>query len=334
MESIPTEHPQTERAAIELLQAENASLRAELQALKESQAQPPPHPDSAETFNLFGLPREIRDAIYEMCLVPGIVFIKRVDHARVPNSDMRYQRQPSGPKAASQLFLVSRKLRLEALAVFLSKNQFILTGSQDMNQMYWDPVLAAKNRMKQFYQRDSLVKHHLRSVSYSLNSIENAPGVIMAQYGGIDAAKYHAYSNWEYRASNAHSNTHNHHIHNYNTTHLQNRFVASLFLMFAFPGQLRKIEINLEAMACASGCHRLVNSVFRGVENNLPRRLARAPHIALLESVDIIGLVNEEEVQSVRRAFQFADSVSVKLTCHVHELPEGYEPWDDDDQGN
>jgi hypothetical protein len=332
--TAPSEHLHTGRAAIELLQAENASLRAELQALKESQEQQPPHPDSAGTFDLFGLPREIRDAIYEMCLVPGRVFIKRFGVARVPNSDMRYRRQPSGPKAETQLFLVNRKLRLEALAVFLSKNQFIVAGPHDMNNIYWDPVLAGKKRMKQFYQRDSLVKHHLRSISFSLNSIENAPGAIMEQYRGIDAAKYYAYSDWEHGGSNAHSVTRNHNIHNYNTIHLQNRFVANLYLMFAFPGQLRKIEINLEAMACASGCHRLVNRVFGVVEDYLPMRLNRAPHIALLESVDIIGLVNEEEAQSVRRAFQAANSMSEKLTCHVHELPEGYQPWDDDDQGN
>jgi hypothetical protein len=103
MESIvttPSEHPQTELSALELLQAENASMRAELQALRESQnqQQQPPHSDTAGTFNLFGLPREIHDAIYELCVVPGIVFIKRPGVARVPRSDMRYQRKPSGPK--------------------------------------------------------------------------------------------------------------------------------------------------------------------------------------------------------------------------------------------
>ena len=165
---------------MELLQAENASLRAELQALRKSKEQQPPHPDPAGTFNLFGLPRELRDVIYEMCLVPGIVFIKRRPQvARIPKSDMRYQRQLSGPKTASQLFLVNKKLRLEALAVFLSKNQFIVTGPRDMEVMYWNPVLAGKNWCGHVDHRDSLVIRHLRSISMSLNSIENAPTAIM-----------------------------------------------------------------------------------------------------------------------------------------------------------
>jgi hypothetical protein len=306
MEFTLSEQLQTERAALELLKAENAFLTAKLEAFGACKTQQPPHPDPAGTFNLFGLPREIRDAIYEICLV-------------------RYERQPSGPKAASQLFLINQKLRLEALAVFLSKNQFIVTGPHDMNEMYWDPVLARTNHS--WRHRDPLVKRHLRSISMSLNSIESAPGAIMAQYGGIDLAKYSAYSDWEYVTTETHSRTHN-----YIAKVLQTRFAANLYLLFGVPRQLRKIEINLEATACASGCHRLVNDVLRIVQEKLPMLLAGAPHIAQLESVDFIGLVNEEEVQSVSRVF--ANSVGEKLTCHVHELPEGYQPPETDDQGN
>jgi hypothetical protein len=326
MEFTLSEQLQTERAALELLKAENAFLTAKLEAFGACKTQQPLHPDPAGTFNLFGLPREIRDAIYEMCLVPGIVSIKRRPYvACVPASDMRYERQPSGPKAASQLFLVNQKLRLEALAVFLSKNQFIVTGPHDMNEMYWDPVLARTNHS--WRHRDPLVERHLRSISMSLNSIESAPGAIMAQYGGIDLAKYSAYSDWEYVTTETHSRTHN-----YIAKVLQTRFAANLYLLFGVPRQLRKIEINLEATACASGCHRLVNDVLRIVQEKLPMLLAGAPHIAQLESVDFIGLVNEEEVQSVSRVF--ANSVGEKLTCHVHELPEGYQPPETDDQGN
>jgi hypothetical protein len=327
-DTIPPEHPQPERAALELLQAENASLRAELQALRKSKEQQPPHPDPAGTFNLFGLPRELRDAIYEMCLVPGIVFIKRRPQvARIPKSDMRYQRQLSGPKAASQLFLVNKKLRLESLAVFLSKNQFIVTGPRDMEAMYWNPVLAGKNWCGHINHRDSLVIRHLRSISMSLNSIENAPTAIMNRYEGIDEAKFRQYSEWEYVDTNTHSRSHN-----YIANVLQNRFVCDLYLLFVRPGQLRRIEINLEATACASGCHRLVKSVL-SVFQDKQRRVLTKPHVDLLESVDFIGLVNEEEVRSVHRAF--GDSMGGRFTCHVHELPEGY-PVDaevDDEQG-
>jgi hypothetical protein len=41
-----------------------------------------------------------------------------------------------------------------------------------------------------------------------------------------------------------------------------------------------------------------------------------------LESVSFIGLMNEEEVQSVRQAFE--DSMSKKFTYHVYELPKRY----------
>jgi hypothetical protein len=334
MESIvttPSEHPQTELSALELLQAENASLRAELQALRESlNQQQPPHSDTAGTFNLFGLPREIRDAIYELCIVPGIVFIKRPGVARVPRSDMRYQRKPSGPKTASNLFLVSQKLRLEALGIFLSKNQFIVTGPCDMNSMYWDPVLGDKNWEEHIHHRESLINRHLRSISMSLNSIESAPRAIMDTYGGIHTAKYRACSEWDYDGANDAPDSHRD-----IADFLRKRFVRDLYLLFIRPGQLRRVEINLEATACGGGCHRLVGNVFRLFRDEKSKCVARRSHVALLESVSFIGLMNEEEVQSVRQAFE--DSVSKKFTYQLYELPKRYpvDPGVDlDDQGD
>jgi hypothetical protein len=336
MESIvttPSEHPQTELSALELLQAENASMRAELQALRESQnqQQQPPHSDTAGTFNLFGLPREIHDAIYELCVVPGIVFIKRPGVARVPRSDMRYQRKPSGPKTASNLFLVSQKLRLEALGIFLSKNQFIVTGPCDMNLMYWDPVLAGGENLEEHihHRRDSFINRHLRSISMSLNSIESAPRAIMDTYGGIHTAKHRAYSEWDYDGTNDAPDSHRN-----IADFLRKRFVHDLYLLFIRPGQLRRVEINLEATACGGGCHHLVGNVFRLFRDEKSKCIARRSHVALLESVSFIGLMNEEEVQSVRQAFE--DSMSKKFTYHVYELPKRYpvDPGVDlDDQG-
>jgi len=321
MESIittPSEHPQAGLAALELLQAENASLRAELQALRESQKpQQQPPSDPAKTFNLFGLPREIRDAIYELCVVPGIVFIMRPGVARVPRSDMRYQRKPSGPKAASNLYLVSQKLRLEALGIFLSKNQFIVTSPCDMSDMYWNPVLGGKNWEEHIHHRESLINRHLRSISISLNSIESAPRAIMDTYGGIHTAKYRGYSEWDYDGANNAPDSHRN-----IADFLRKRFVRDLYLLFIRPSQLRKVEINLEATSCGGGCHRLVGNVFRLFQDKFSVGVARRSHVALLESVDFIGLMNEEEVQSVRRAF--VDSMSEKFTYQVYELPKRY----------
>jgi hypothetical protein len=50
--------------------------------------------------------------------------------------------------------------------------------------------------------------------------------------------------------------------------------------------------------------------------------VARRSHVALLESVSFIGLMNEEEVQSGRQAFE--DSMSKKFTYQVYELPKRY----------
>lgn len=80
--------------------------------------------------------------------------------------------------------------------------------------------------------------------------------------------------------------------------------------------------MNLEATACGGGCHRLVGNVFGLFRDEKSKCVARGSHVALLESVTFIGLMNEEEVQSVRRAFE--DSMSEKFTYQVYELPKRY----------
>jgi len=255
-----------------------------------------------------------------MCVVPGTVFIKGSDRlARFPTLDMRYQR-PSGPKAESQLFCVNKQLRLEALEVFLSKNQFVVSGPHDIYRMYHDPIISPTPGTR---QRDSLALRHLRSVSILLSSIEHAPSQIIEEYGGLRSAKA------RYRDFQDNSIDDGNIVvfHLFITLGIINRLAATVHTSFVRPGQLRKIEINLEATTCSSGCHRLVKELFGSSRVRGTEIVARRPHIRQIESVYFIGIASEKEVQAVHSAFP--SPLSDKFTFHVFE-PLVEEPFDSD----
>jgi hypothetical protein len=289
-------------STLELLQAENDSLRTKLKALRKRTIHEAPHSDPpvSGTFNFVGLPRELRDAIYELCVVPGTVFIKRPDNLpHLPSLDMRYL-QSRQTKAETQLFRVNKKLRLEALEVFLSMNQFVTSAPIGIDLcMYPYPVMSRIPG----YQDDSLLTRHLRSISISLNSIENAPYEIMMHRVDITADDYvDTPNNADTRVGDDRKTADRHRR---ITRHLTARFVATLGRLFAFPGRLRKIQINLEATSCPLGCHRLVKEVFDEVSVRLVRRFATRSNndMQLLESLDFLGTVSDKERESVRSAF-------------------------------
>jgi hypothetical protein len=330
--TTPSEHPQLEKTTLELLQAENASLRAELQALRADRTQPTPHSGSPVqgTFNFLGLPRELRNAIYELCVVPGRVFIKRPDHVPYLHSlDMRYPgRPPKRPNpAASPLFRINKKLRLEALEVFLSMNQFVTCasfGSQERERRTDPhPVLS---RIPGHQDGDpSLLTRHLRSISISLNSIETAPNEIATKHVHITADSYdfadttrgddNAADEEEENFDLEEIAAHHHDL----TQRLRRAFHAALRDLFTFPAPLRNIQIDVEATVCPLGCHRLVRHVFdhRSAATAggwLAECFAARPNNALLESLDFIGTVSDEERADIRRAFP--DFIREKIAFH------------------
>ena len=170
----------SEKATLALLQAENASLIAELKSLRENKPQQMLHSDP--TCYFFRLPREIRNAIYELCVVRGQVFISRPGYIPyLPDLDMRYtDRRRDTEPVETQLFLISIEIRLEALEVFLSMNQFVISTPNAENHNKYPHTITSCIPGGQL-----LLTRHLRSISLSLNSIEIAPNEIMLKHVNI-----------------------------------------------------------------------------------------------------------------------------------------------------
>lgn len=109
------------------LQQENAVLRAELQALRSTTqfqaSQSISRASHEQTFDFLKLPRELRNQVYELCVVVGEVRIDLL--ARLYTADMRCQ-QPKDAAAVISLLAINKQIRHEALELYLSKNHFVL----------------------------------------------------------------------------------------------------------------------------------------------------------------------------------------------------------------
>jgi hypothetical protein len=296
MDSIST--IPSERSTLALLQAENASLRAELQALRENRTQQAPLSDP--TCHFFRLPREIRNAIYELCVVPGKVFISRPDHIPfLRDLDMRYTKGRRGTESvASQLFLINKEIRSEALEVFLSMNQFVL--SAPIIERHSTHPHRLTSRIPGHRDHPLLLTRHLRSISISLNSIENAPNEITRKHVNItcDSRNYTDETEIDARAEELDSRVRAFH-HADLTERLKTRFSIALRQVSAFPGALRRIQINVQATVCPLGCHRLVKYLF----DSCAGRLGSFGDGGALEAVDFLGTVSDEERDAILAAF-------------------------------
>jgi hypothetical protein len=319
----------SENATLALLQAENAALRAELHALRDNKTQQMLHPKPASIgiCHLFRLPREIRDAIYKLCVVPGTVFISRPDHIPfLRGLDMRYTEGRRGTQAIeSQLFLVNREIRSEVLEVFLSMNQFVISAPiVDERSKHPHPITS---RIPGHRDHPLLLTRHLRSISISLNSVETLPNEIMRKHVHITCDSYD-YTDDGTREDDAELQEYDSSLmtlhHDDLTQRLTSRFSATLEQLFAFSSRLRHIQINLEATVCPLGCHRLVRHLFDSCAGRLKAYFARRDgdedgdnyndgHDAL-EALDFLGTVSDEERDAIRSAFPYR--IQKKITFY------------------
>jgi hypothetical protein len=116
---LPLEHDTVQR-----LREEVAAVRAELQALR-STTQPEASSSTVRTshgqatFRSLDLPRELRNLVYESCVVVGEVRILRP--GRVQQVDMRYD-IPRYPRAEVSLFVINKQVRRESGAVSIERS--------------------------------------------------------------------------------------------------------------------------------------------------------------------------------------------------------------------
>lgn len=291
-------HPQPEHDIVQRLQQENAALRAELQALRSitltAASHSTTHADHEHSFDFVKLPRELRNEVYELCVVVGEVRIGDDDWAQWP--DMRYK-GPKSAKAEVALFTTNKQIRLEALEVYISKNHFIVP-----NAAMWSPLRARYTRYMPGHSNPPLVLRHLRSISIPFDFRSRAD-----ENDGRRSIDFHIGRD----KSDEVDFTIEHH--NDYAVSLHRNFNTTLYRMIMEHQQLRRLQINVQNATCRLGCHRLVVIMFR--DNYFKQKLEAwvfSPLPKRLESLEFLGTINDEERRVIRSAFP--DCLRSKIT--------------------
>lgn len=288
---------------VQRLQAENAALRDELQALRSVTQLQASAPDSGtrHIFDFLGLPRELRDAIYELCVVVGEVRINR--RGSLEEFDMRYYGRRD-PKAAVQLFRVNKQIRSEALELYLSKNHFVVPAACSTGTC--DPFRYIPGDV------DGLASQYLRSISISVDGSDNSMFAARIFDEGRCA---------KFRRDNGGMGE-NVHLGAYHeeTVGEQSEFLPLILeSVFSRENQVQRLQINLEWAMCALGCHRLVEWMIYGEQGPISQgavieEWAESIDHSRFESLDFLGTVNDMERRYLLSLFP--PSMTRKITFH------------------
>lgn len=282
--------PASENKTMQELQQEIAVLRAELQALRSTTQLRAPHSISRagneQAFDFLKLPRELRNQIYEFCVVVGEVRVG--DYKWLQRPDMRYN-HPKGAKAEVSLFTVNKQIRLEALEGFLSKNHLVLPNAA-----------MSPNGFRNGYARHipgspgrSLVRKYLRSISipFDFRSVtEDCQGEYPTNFAPDDDT--HAVDDWVM------------HVHDYFAFQLSQNSVWALTSIVIHFRQLRRLQINLQNATCRLGCHRLIVTIFNdnAMKANLESCIS-GETVERIQSLEFLGTISDEERRAIRSAF-------------------------------
>lgn len=299
--------PASENKTFQKLQQENAALRAELQALRSTIQLQAPHSISRagheQAFDFLKLPRELRNLIYEFCVVVDEVRIGGAfaDY-RTPYTDMRYY-HPKSARTELSLVAVNKQIRLEALEVYLSKNHFVVPEA--LMQLFPNSSLASTEKSSPIlgYQKLSLVHKRLRSLSITFD-FRNVTDESISQ----DPVKFRAGSDtWREVDSVMH-------IHDTFAYTLIEDSVLALVGILSDHKQLRRLQINVQHATCRLQCHRLVVHMFKScrVEEQLESWFSSTT-ANRIESLESLGTVNEEERRAIRSAFPHSLRSKVKF---------------------
>lgn len=283
---------------IQRLQDENTALKAELQALRSVTKFQISQQDSEQTFDFLGFPRELRNAVYELCVVVGEVRIVRPHQFK--SADMRYKR-PRDARAEVQLFGVNKQVQREAFEIYLSKNHFVIPAADISSTYMYADVAYPFDWIPGDY-----LHGHLRSISIALDKRESIPYT-------EDFIDYHPLQDPPEEVSLVLRR------HKECSNHLQESFIKLALDTIAY-SSLRKIQINVENTSCMSGCHRLVVIVFEDADfrNDLEMCADAFCHI---NSLDFLGTLNNKERHTIRSAFP--QSMRHNITFHGQ--------WDSDE---
>ncbi|KAK5121284.1 hypothetical protein LTR85_005450 [Meristemomyces frigidus] len=262
--------------AVRSLDGDHAHTIAQLHAkldLLPSMAQSDALPSTeSRVFRFMDLPPELRDMIYDLCLVKGKVFLR-------PRSkqDERYEGYRDFERPELQLLAVARQIRAEVAVILIRHNHFIISSEYDEWRTLLGPLWSGTPDEGRHIALAAHGQKHLTSISITFDirnmftdALEmaqvsrdeeqltgSAEAVALRAHGHID--QY--YGQWECLCEEA-----------------------------AISPQLRFFQINLANCLCPIGCHRLVSQAASAVKG---ARFGRR-----LQVIEVLGTISGAERKS------------------------------------
>lgn len=285
----------------QILRREITALRAEIAALRSNQAQNPQnnstHAAQRDTDNFFSLPPEIRNAIYDACVVIGDVRVNCPGHVRY--DDMRFRAlEAMGHRGRVNLslFAVNRQMRHEALGQYQFGNRFIIPVTRQTFHL----AAADDQAWRIFPGLYTTQPCHVRSISIAIDNRQwdgkNAEAFVW--WTDVNAPDYSDWSD-SYRISTLHGT-----LEEAFWEETAGDMIKNVFETFP---NLREIQINVENAYCPMHCHRVASKVFRYLRRQgVLEALALRQNPYELKKIDFLGTVTTAERNRIRDQFPVA----------------------------
>lgn len=238
--------------------------------------------DVEQYFRFLELPREIRDAIYESCLVVGRVLIKKP--ACIVIDDMRLDAPSSRPDL--QLLLCSKQVYHEAVEIYLSKNLFVLLPGDT----HWP--WSNERHLLNIPSYGGLGRKHIRRLSIALDLREISLMETMS-YITDDIPQQMIDDPDSPPVTNSDT------VHGLTMDNLCEDTWPTMFKSISYFTKLELLQINLQNCYCIGACHRLVRQAFKKADSTTRPGAVRSVH-TLLHRVrpsvlDFLGTMSDKE---------------------------------------
>lgn len=225
-------------------------------------------PPQDKPFPFLDLPAELRNAIYELCLVKGTVYL-----TPRPEYDHRYNGTEPFETPEWVLLRISHQIRTEAAKILLGENHFVLSHDYRSEDKFWSPFALSPfilssiadegraNRLRNSFP--AMVWSHLKSVSITidLRTIASDP---------IKIASILQQQNRDVTGLTPDQRTLRAHAESDDYTDIWRNMCRFFF-------GIKYLEIDITNAYCPLGCHRYVDIIARILEQSIS--MTRCPAI-------------------------------------------------------
>ncbi|KAM0712211.1 hypothetical protein Q7P37_011305 [Cladosporium fusiforme] len=307
MDASTTVNSQPPSKTEELLRAEIAALKAEVATLRSSQALlvEPSSTTSSCTFNFLGLPRELRNAVYDECVAVGEVRVSYPGHIKY--DDMRFGTPSGSATVERQLFLVNRQVCREAVERYQIRNDFIIPTMSPI--MFRDVVVKPPDRTNKLTNLGivpkicDLMPYCVRSISIPID---------VRQWTGMPSGLYEW---WIYYQTDFNGDVRRRSCHDEAEESFSEEAAHLIKMVLKEFPQLRNLQIYVQNAYCPANCHRLISNIIGSgpvmdVWHDMSADRSNYP----LETLDFLGTVDKEERECIR--FGVPDTLQDCITFH------------------